>query len=83
MYINPSLWTRVTHEGKVHLLIHQASHIFGTTDESFGSESCRRLARRDTEGAALNADNYAYFVRNPTNLEATRGVATLRERERE
>ena len=27
-----------------------------------------RLAHRDTEAAALNADNYADFVRNPTNL---------------
>jgi peptidyl-Lys metalloendopeptidase len=45
------------------ILIHEASHLAaGTQDFVYGPRAALLLAKQDPERAALNADNYEYFV---------------------
>lgn len=45
------------------VIIHEASHLAaGTGDIAYGRSAAMALARKEPERAALNADNYEYFV---------------------
>lgn len=45
------------------ILIHEASHIAGHTDDhAYGQSGALRLAKEDPRRAARNADNYEYFA---------------------
>jgi hypothetical protein len=45
------------------VLVHETSHLFASTDDlAYGRRSALTLARKEPHRAAINADNFEYFV---------------------
>ncbi|UPY36935.1 M35 family metallo-endopeptidase [Sediminicoccus sp. KRV36] len=55
------------------ILVHEMSHLAaGTADMAYGPTAAMALARKEPDRAALNADNYEYFVEFLPGLSASR-----------
>ena len=67
MTVLPSFFTGLTRRQRVHMMVHQASHVYATADFAFGDEASWDLARLNPGEAVLNADSYANFVMNYRN----------------
>jgi peptidyl-Lys metalloendopeptidase len=57
------------------VLIHEASHLgAGTQDHAYGPEAALILAKADPRRAAMNADNFEYFVETLGQQQPSMGV---------
>lgn len=58
--VSPSFWGL---DSKVGTIIHELAHSAAYVDDiAYGAYACKQLVNSDPAGAAMNADNYTYFV---------------------
>ena len=61
--------TLVGFDTKAGIVIHELSHALSYRDDvTYGTESCKKLAKRKAKKAVKNADNYEYYVESAPNL---------------
>ena len=61
--------TLVGFDTKAGIVIHELSHALSYRDDvTYGTESCKKLAKRKAKKAVKNADNYEYYVESAPNV---------------
>ncbi|CAH3149455.1 unnamed protein product [Pocillopora meandrina] len=61
--------TLVGFDTKAGIVIHELSHALSYRDDvTYGTDSCKKLAKRKAKKALKNADNYEYYVESAPNV---------------
>lgn len=71
MFICPLYWAYHEYpDVQTMVLVHEASHYYGTWDYGYGQAAVKELARGEPSKAIYNADSYAHFADNLAKLDA-------------